>query len=153
MKKIDTSEIQDFEKQHIHKLRQYTPECMVLLKRPHALMTSYNLVNGEHTCNRKDLVTEVLRNEWHYEGIVMTDWSVTSGINAQKANYPAASAAGCIKAGNDLIMPGSAADKKDILDALHNENHSYSLNKTDLQACVKRVLAMISKLTEQSREV
>ena len=108
------------------------------------IMTSYNLINGEHVCNRKDLLTAVLRDEWGFDGVVMTDWMVTGGgMGANGQKWPHASAAGNIKAGNDLTMPGTRADKADILNALENKEHPYALNRAELQICTKRVLERI----------
>lgn len=53
-------------------------EICVRTAKPASVMTSYNLINGEHACNSRDLLTHILRNEWGFEGIVMTDWFVTS---------------------------------------------------------------------------
>ena len=76
---------------------------------PMALMTSYNLLNGIHTANRRDLLTDILRNEWGFAGIVMTDWGTTNDkFNA--GVHGGSSPAQCIKAGNDLIMAGSTED-------------------------------------------
>lgn len=110
------------------------------------IMTSYNLINGEHACNSKDLLTAVLRDEWGFDGVVMTDWLVTGGMGAKGEKWPCASAAGNIKAGNDLTMPGTPADKADILDALQNKNHPYALSRAELQACTIRVLESILRL-------
>ncbi len=74
------------------------------------VMTSYNKVNGVYTPNSQDLCTRVLRNEWGFDGVVMTDWFATS--------KGCANAAACITAGNDLIMPGGKADKKVIVDSV-----------------------------------
>ena len=75
-----------------------------------AVMTSYNKVNGVYTPNSYDLCTRVLRNEWGFDGVVMTDWFATS--------KGCANAAACITAGNDLIMPGGKSDKKVIVDSV-----------------------------------
>ena len=65
---------------------------------PKTVMTSYNLINGVHSSSRKDLLTDVLRGEWGFMGLVMTDW----GTDSVKA-YDLA-------AGNDLIMGGYRSD-------------------------------------------
>ena len=67
---------------------------------PKALMISYNLLNGTHTANRGDLINTVLRGEWGFEGIVMTDWGTTNdkfNLGIHGASRPAL----CVKAGND----------------------------------------------------
>lgn len=115
---------------------------------PCAVMSSYNLVNGKHTCNSKDILTYVLHDEWGYEGLVMTDWYVTSQIlqivQGRKNKYEQASAAGCIKAGNALIMPGMASDREDILKELYAEENP--LTKAELQLAAKQVLLSILKM-------
>lgn len=121
-------------------------EICVKSTQPGAIMTSYNLINGEHACNRKDIVTSILRDEWKYSGVVMTDWLVTGGVELGKGKHPYASAAGCVKAGNDIVMPGMPSDKEDIERALSDMDHPYALNRAELQACVKRVLSMLLKL-------
>ena len=55
-------------------------EICVHLAQPKALMTSYNLLNGVHTSERKDLLGDVLRSEFGFKGIVMTDWVTSSDI-------------------------------------------------------------------------
>lgn len=122
-------------------------EICVKTSHPRTVMTSYNLINGEHACNRYDLVTEILRDEWGFDGLVMTDWLVTGGMGPSGDQWPAASAAGCVKAGNDLTMPGIPSDKKDIMNALSNPEHQYSLTRATLQQSARRVLAMILELT------
>nr|AFN84547.1 beta-glucosidase-related glycosidase [uncultured bacterium scaffold00090] len=125
-------------------------EICVKKSQPHAFMSSYNLVNGEHACNSKDIQTCVLRNEWGYQGVVMTDWYAASTMmtdaSQRKNKHPAGSPAGCIHAGNDLIMPGMQADLEDIMDALSNGNHVYPITKAELQITAKRVLATVLKL-------
>lgn len=110
---------------------------------PWAVMTSYNLLNGEHTCNRHDLVTEVLRDEWGFDGVVMSDWYVTTQISESSAEHNLASAGGCIKAGNNLIMPGCESDRIDILHALKDEKHPYHFTREQLVCAAIPVLQLI----------
>lgn len=114
---------------------------------PAAVMTSYNLINGEHACNRRDLLTDILRGEWKYQGVVMTDWYVTTDfMKLPGSKYPCASAAGCVKAGNDIVMPGGKSDFEDIMKALSDEEHPYHLTREELEVCAGRVLSYLKKL-------
>lgn len=114
---------------------------------PYAMMSAYVLVNGRHINNRRDILTDILRGEWEYDGIVMTDWYATQPIMATPGSrYTCASAAGCVKAGNDLVMPGVPEDKKDMEHAFNNMEHEYPLSLTDLQNCARRILSLILKL-------
>lgn len=121
-------------------------EIAVCEAKPAAVMTSYNLLNGEHTCCRKDLIDDVLRQEWGFTGIVMTDWHVTNATMFSDAHYPSASAAGCIRAGNDLVMPGNPADYQDVQDALSNSSHPYAITEEELNKCVSRICNTTRKL-------
>lgn len=87
-------------------------EIAVKEAHPHAMMSSYNKINGVYTANRHDLLTDILRCEWGYDGIVMTDWG--------SCNEKAADPEECAPAGNDLIMPGGDFDRKRVLDAIHD---------------------------------
>ena len=111
---------------------------------PRALMTSYNLLNGYHTAEHKGLVTDILRTEWGYKGLIMTDW-VASGQAYKKNNkYPAAYASKDIKAGNNICMPGNKADIKDIKKALKNS----SLKREDLEISASIVYNFINSLKQ-----
>nr|AHF25621.1 beta-glucosidase A [uncultured bacterium Contigcl_23] len=126
-------------------------EIAVREAQPRAIMTSYNLINGEHTANSYDLVTAIARDEWGFAGIVMTDWGTTgdgSQSMREKKKYGASFASGCIKAGNDLIMPGSDADVQDILNSLGKQEGEvpYPLTLGELQACAKRIISLIMKM-------
>lgn len=121
-------------------------EICVKKAQPTALMTSFNLINGEHACSRSDLLTQVLRKEWGFKGIVMTDWLVTGGMGKDGGKYPCASSAGCIRAGNDLIMPGDTPDMEDIMEALEDREHPYHLTREDLELCAERILELIDRL-------
>ena len=109
---------------------------------PKALMTSYNLLNGIHTANRRDLLADVLRGEWGFEGVVMTDWGTTSGKFNQGV-HGASSPALCVMAGNDMIMPGGTDDVDGILAGLQNGE----LTRAELEACAGRVLALAKSLS------
>lgn len=117
-------------------------EICVKESAPKALMSSYNLLNGTHTANRRDLLTDVLRGEWGFEGVVMTDWGTTNDkFNA--GVHGASSSALCVKAGNDMIMPGGTDDVDGILAALQNGE----ITRTELEACAARVLALAKRLS------
>ncbi len=107
-------------------------EIAVKTAQPMAIMTSYNLINGIHTANSRDLCTVVARQEWNFAGIIMTDWTTTTPRGGS-------SAWGCIAAGNDLIMPGSEGDKENIRKALADG----TLSVDDLRSCVERLLTVI----------
>ncbi len=113
---------------------------------PHALMTSYNLVNGEHTSQRRDLIMTVLRQEWGFQGMVMTDWVIASLAGAMHTKHPVACAAGSIQAGNDIHMPGSPLDHQNLMDALHNPQAAYPITRKDLEECAQRVIDLVKKL-------
>ena len=100
-----------------------------------AIMTSYNKINGVHTANSAGLCTTAAREEWGFEGIIMTDWTTTNTGGGS-------SAAKCVRAGNDLVMPGRYSDLKEITDALHGENDQY-LEEEDLRDCARRMIRTI----------
>lgn len=106
-------------------------EIAVRESHPGSVMTSYNKLNGVYTSNSHDLLTKVLRLEWGFDGIVMTDWTATFKGKSDPAK--------CLEAGNDLLMPGSSHDKKCIKNALKND----TLSKKDLNRCAGNVLKAI----------
>ena len=95
------------------------------------IMTSYNKVNGVYAPNSHDLCTKVLRCEWGFDGVVMTDWFST-GKNKADADL-------CMQVGNDLIMPGTEADKKAILAGIR----SGRITEKDLRRCCANVIRSI----------
>ncbi|MBR3297181.1 MAG: beta-glucosidase-related glycosidase, partial [Firmicutes bacterium] len=94
-------------------------EIAVKESRPLALMTSYNLLNGTHTSEHRGLIQDVLRAEFGFKGLVMTDW-ILAVMNMGKNKYPAPNAAKIAAAGGDLVMPGSKGDYKALLEGLKN---------------------------------
>ena len=119
-------------------------EIAVREGQPGALMTSYNLLNGIHTANARDLLQTVLRDEWGFAGVVMTDWGTTGTIEMDPEKtfrYGSSDPALCAAAGNDIVMPGSPADVEGILAGLEQGKVTLAA----LQACALRVLRMILK--------
>ena len=98
---------------------------------PWTVMSSYNRVNGKHVCNTYDLCTKVLREEWGFSGLVMSDWSATDHCSYAEA----------INAGNDLIMPGNTAIAKRLLKDLKEGK----LDRQALDTSSARVLELIFK--------
>lgn len=84
-------------------------EICVKEAKPRTMMCAYNKINGEHCSQNKWLLTDVLRKEWGYEGLVMTDWGAT--VSRSEG----------VKAGLDLDMPGGIlANRKSIIDGVMN---------------------------------
>ena len=86
-------------------------------------MTSYNLVNGVHTSESAELLEAILREEWGYEGLVMTDW-VVRFMTRTDLKHPRAAAGASVAAGNELFMPGCEEDRQDVLAALAGGSES-----------------------------
>ena len=106
-------------------------EIAVRKSKPWAVMTSYNLVNGVHTFASNDLCTKALRNEWEYQGLVMTDWTASEKNPGEHTS--------CILAGNDLIMPGHPGAKKELTAALK----SGQIKRSELEVAAANVLNVI----------
>ena len=104
-------------------------EITVKESQPWMIMTSYNNINGRHASEDRGLLETILRDEWGFEGIVVTDWG--GGYDAAKQ----------IWAGNDLIEPGRYAEVKRIVEAVK----SGELAESDLDRSVRRVLELVVK--------
>lgn len=104
-------------------------EIAIKEAKPWSVMTAYNKVNGKYTCEDIDLTENILRGEWGYEGVVMSDWN--AGKDAVMAMI----------AGNDMLQPGQERQYKAILEAVKNN----TLEEAILNRNVKRVLEFVVK--------
>ncbi len=106
---------------------------------PLSIMTSYNLLNGEHTADSYDLIQAAARDEWGFKGVVMTDWYTSVDMpmltGEFKPAYPISASTGCIAAGNDMQMPGDQKNVDDIVKAVKTgeEIDGYRITLADLQ--------------------
>lgn len=113
----------------------------VALSQPHSVMTSYNLLNGVHTSEHRGLTEDVLRCEYDFQGIVMTDW-VVGGMDNPNGKYRKALAGEVAKAGGDLFMPGCNDDFTHFMGCLKDG----SLTREQVNINVTRVYRMVNKL-------
>ena len=111
---------------------------------PKAVMTSYNLLNGTHTAERRDLSEDVLRCEFGFQGIVMTDWVIGGGLMTSKQDiHPAVQPRLVAAAGGDIFMPGCKGDFKDMMKGLRDG----SLTREQLRINATRIARMAKALT------
>lgn len=113
-------------------------EIVIKKAKPWTVMCSYNMINGVFSSDNKKLLTDVLRNEWGYEGFVMSDWGAVN--NRVKG----------VKAGLDLEMPGShGVNDIEIINAVQSGNLDESL--VDLS--VSRILSKIYEYNDNRMDV
>jgi beta-glucosidase len=112
--------------------------------KPHCLMTSYNLINGEHASQRRDLIIDVLRCEWGFDGLIMSDWYESEDIPNKVSYYPSQMASFNIKAGNDLQMWGRKRDYEVVMQAVKDG----VVTRDDLLETASRVYNTIELLTQ-----
>ena len=107
-------------------------EIAVRESQPWTIMASYNKVNGEFSMGNHDLLTKILRDDWGFKGIVMTDWiGIREGLPTTRE----------VQAGNDLMEPGQPAQVQEIIDGVK----SGKLDIADVDRNVRRMLEYIVK--------
>ena len=104
-------------------------EIAVRKSQPWTIMSSYNFLNGPWTQENKELLTTILRDEWGFKGIVMTDWTDTRHTDRQVA------------AGNDLLTPGNAEQIQDIIKGAKDG----TIKMEDIDRNVRRILEYVVK--------
>ena len=107
-------------------------EIAVRESNPWTIMASYNKINGEFSMGNRDLLTSILRDDWGFKGIVMTDWiGIRKGLPTITE----------VQAGNDLMEPGQPAQVKEIVEGVN----SGKLSMADVDRNVRRMLEYIVK--------
>ena len=107
-------------------------EIAVRESQPWTIMASYNKINGEFSMGNHDLLTKILRDDWGFKGIVMTDWiGIREGLPTTRE----------VHAGNDLMEPGQPAQVQEIIDGVKDGK----LDIADVDRNVRRMLEYIVK--------
>ena len=110
---------------------------------PKAVMTSYNLLNGTHTAEHRGLIMDILRAEFGYQGIVMTDW-VTPMTGDARSAHRDSQAQYVAAAGGDLFMPGNKGDYDNLLQGI--DSGAVTLEQVKINA--SRMVKMARALTQ-----
>ena len=100
------------------------------------MMSSYNLINGVHAANSRELCTIIAREEWGFEGVIISDWNTTVPENGSVPWQ-------CVAAGNDIIMPGNQKDAANIREAYEQGK----LSEEMIRCSAGRILKMIQRLS------
>lgn len=113
-------------------------EIIVKESKPHTMMCAYNKINGEYCSENKRLLTDILRDEWGFDGVVMSDWGATHDRVKGVAS------------GLDLEMPGDTdICRKWIIDSVNDG----TLNAEDLDKAVENVLRLVSRYEDNPKGV
>lgn len=107
-------------------------EIAVRESQPWTVMSSYNSVNGQYSMGNHNLLTKILRDDWGFKGIVMTDWiGIRGGLRTADE----------VAAGNDLLEPGQKEQAEQIIAAVEKGE----LSMADVDRNVRRMLEYIVK--------
>ncbi|KIM80042.1 glycoside hydrolase family 3 protein [Piloderma croceum F 1598] len=107
--------------------------------KPWAIMTSYNRVNGTHVCENKYILQNILRDEWKFEGLTMSDWFGTYSIEQSINN------------GLDLEMPG--INRWRTLDLMNRSIHSRKLMVRTVKERARKTIELVQKCAQNAPEI
>ena len=112
-------------------------ETAVRRAKPWTVMCSYNRVNGTYAAENKRLLTEILRDEWGFDGYVVSDWGATTAERVK-----------CLEAGMDLEMPGkNAANDRQLVEAVQNG----TMDEKVLDTAAERILTVVLKYLDHKK--
>ena len=111
-------------------------EIVVREADPHSIMTAYTPLNGPQTAASKELLTDILRKEWGFDGFVVTDWEGDTGLAVE-----------CLQAGNDLLMPGFPG----MVDWVYKRRKDGTLSRQTLEDCAARLLKVVMNSAAMER--
>lgn len=103
---------------------------------PRSLMTSFNPLNGPQTAANRELLCNILREEWGFDGFVVTDWEGDAGHAVE-----------CLLAGNDVLMPGFPG----MVDYVYKKVQDKTLSREALEACAGRLLRFVMESAAMER--
>lgn len=121
----------------LHEIYLTAFEMVVKHAKPSTIMASYNRLNGTYSCENKELLTDLLRKEWGYDGLVMSDWGAC--VNLTK----------CIQAGMQLEMPDSLGIHGK---QLKNDLVNGKISEAEIEDAVRRIQQLVEKQTSKLKE-
>jgi len=130
-------------------LRGY--EIAVKEEGAYSIMTSYGLVNGFHAASNYDLLTTILREEWNFDGLVMTDWWARGNDEGEAGSLK--NAAANVKAQNDLMMVTASAQDNTGDDNLEEELAKDTVKRGEFQRNAKNICNVLMRLPAFARSI
>lgn len=129
-------------------------EICIRTAHPISIMTSYNMINGIHAANSRELLQYAARDEWGFDGFIMTDWFATERLESLMGGehkYTVSDPAGAVYAGNDVQMPGSQSIENAIVEAAESgvvSEAGFAVTKAELQSCALHVIEAVLRCGE-----
>ena len=118
-------------------------EIAVKESEPATVMAAYNMINGVYCTNNYDLLVRVLRNEWNFKGLVMSDWDSMKCVPGEPAKALTGDILKAHRAQCDLVMPGRPDQREALISAMQGE----TVSRDDLRRSAERILCLIDQNT------